>query len=116
MRLDSPARELADLQGAYGRLFTLGAQALQHEDGAPKHSREAVRIALQGHGENIRLRPVRLARIEAGMRMDNCRHALALRGIVGADATRLMLLAVKESKTAVEQEWCCSLPVVAAPL
>lgn len=105
MQLESPGRELLDLRGAYGRLFTLGAQALEH------HSRDAVRVALMGHGENIHLRPIRLARIEVGHQLDKARHALALRGQIGPDATRLLFLAMANAREVIEEEWDVRLPV-----
>lgn len=95
-------------QAAFGRHCSLAAQALH--DG---HSREAVRVAFAGSGENVRLRPLRLQRVELNMRGETCKAALTARGLTKGDAWRAIIAAALVSRDAVESEWGVSIPVLA---
>lgn len=100
--MQSPNRRATPtyFQGAIGHHFTLAAQAL--ESGI---SREAVRIALQGHGENVRLRAVREQTLLVRAAWQDAKAALISDGMNESNAVKLLLAKARQSRDAVEGEW-----------
>lgn len=97
--------QLEDFQAAFGRLCELAAQAL-HEG----QSRSAVRVAVAGHGDNIKLAAVRAARVEANIRSDRAREALESAGDDPKQALRRLIERGRIVRTAVESEYGVRIP------
>lgn len=101
--MDSTCPELDDFAGAFGRQCSLAAQALSENN-----SREAVRVAFQGHGDNIALVLVALRQNRTAMNMllYKARNALVrARGIIAEDANKAIVKRALDVRNAVQSEW-----------
>jgi hypothetical protein len=90
-----------DFRGHYGRLCTLAAQALTQGNA----SREAVRVALGGDGDNLALTKVREQRTRCNTQLEWAITALGLIGVTKEDALILCRDQARLARLAVEGEW-----------
>lgn len=84
---------------AYGQLCTNAAQALDAGS-----SREAVRVAMQGRGANIRLHHLRNQSYRTHLALDHAKQA-------GCESWTLVNRC-NQIRHAIEEEWECRIPIV----
>lgn len=96
--VESP--ELDDFQSAFGTQCRLAAQAL-----AEGHSREAVRIAFTGYGDNIALAALRLNRPVINAMAARARRTMNCAGLTVERANAILIGRMRMSRDAVEGEW-----------
>jgi hypothetical protein len=99
--------ELDTFQAAFGRRCVMAAQALD-----AGLSREAVRIAFSGHGENLKLEALRLSRVGLNEAAEAAVHGLESRGLERTAAIRVLMERMRTSREAVESEWGFTIPIV----
>lgn len=92
--------ELDDFQSSFGAQCRLAAQGLA--EGA---SREAVRVAFMGHGDNLVLNALRINRPVVNTMAARVRRKLTCSGMVIERINELMIKRMRESRDAVEGEW-----------
>jgi hypothetical protein len=102
--------ELDEFRSAFGHHCTHAALALNEG-----HSRDAVRVAFAGDGDNLHLRHLRVHRVEVNQRGDMSKDALTARGLSESEALKAMIAVARSSRDAVEGEWMVTVPVAAAP-